>query len=283
MSITNWEDDNIKNYISSNYDLYAGTGQITNMKTIFEVIKDIVLEDINIKFEKDYITIIKENSNKKSMIHLKLDTTFFEKYEIGRDSITIGVNSVDFYKIIKTAKKGETISFCCKKSSDLTQLIVRIENSVKNTIAEDTLNILKFEEEVSCMPAEVEYSGSIITPSKDFQRIFKNIKSKSTKRSNKIVEIIHTGQQLIFKYTGEFSEQKVVLGAKQLNTLGDVVENEIIQGLYDLDYLLIFAKATNLNSNMMIRIQNDLPLILEYKVGSMGTLHLLLNPIESEI
>lgn len=285
--ITNWEDPLLMDKLKNDYHFYAGTGQIVNIKTIFEVIKDIVLEDINIIFEQDFITIIKENSNKKSMVHLKLETTFFEKYHISKNKYVIGVDSIKFNTIIKTAKTGETIAFCCKKNNDLTRIIIRIENSIKNTVSETILPILKFEEELSMMPKEVQYPGSIMTPSKEFQRIFKNIKMMNKKGSNKEVEIIHTEGQLVFKYTGDFSEQTVTLGESNIipNEEGtnDAFDNEIIQGTFDLDYLLIFTKATNLNNNMLIRIQNDLPLILEYKVGVLGRLYLLLNPIENDV
>jgi proliferating cell nuclear antigen len=301
MSITNWEEPNKINEIKENHSLYVVSGQISKIKTLFEVIKDIVLEDINIIFEKDFITIIKENSNKKSMVHLKLETEFFEFYHINEEKIIIGVDSVNFYKVIKTAKNDETIAFYCKKNHvGQKKFIVRLENSSKKTVSEDEFIVLDFREEVSLMPEEVEYPGSIITQSKDFQRIFKNIKSKSTKRSNKRVEIIHTGEQLIFNYNGEYSKQTISLGESKILKNGnelysllnaktemcDKVENNdinIIQGIYDLDYLLIFAKATNLNANMLIRIQNDMPLILNYKIGVLGNLYLLLNPIEDEL
>lgn len=301
--ITNWEDPDIIKNIKENYELYAVTGQISQIKTLFEVIKEIVFEDINIIFEKDFITIIKENSRKNSMIHLKLETEFLgTPYHIDNDKIIIGVNSVNFFKVIKTAKKDETIAFYCKKTNGQRKLVVRIENSNKNTVSEDELIILNFREEVSDMPDEVEYPGSIIIQSKEFQRIFKNIKSKCTKRSNKVVEIIHADNKLTFNYEGEISHQKISIGKSKIlrkgnelycnelnnNIINDAINaeedtNEIIQGMFDLDYLLIFAKASSLNANMLIRINNDMPLCFEFKIGILGRLYLLLNPIEEEI
>ena len=309
MSITDWDNPKMVESIKDNHHLYMATGQISKFKTLFEVIKDIVLEDINIVFEKKFISVIKENSNKKSMVHLKLDTEFFEFYHTSNDSITIGVNSINFYKIIKTAKNNDdTITLLVKKNQNNRILTIKIENSEKNTISEDEIIILDFEEDPCVMPDEVEYPGSIITPSKQFQDIFKNIKSKSSKRSNKIVSIEHTGDQLVFKYDGEISKQKNILGYskilkngrnlyanidpkgdnlksiidKEYSNQDDANNDDIIQGSYDLDYLIIFAKATNLNTLMLIRIQNDLPLIIEYKVGVLGRLHLLLNPLEND-
>lgn len=320
MSITDWGDVNVKKNIKDNYELYLVTGQVSEIKTLFEVIKDIVLEDINIVINNKFITIIKENSNKKSMIHAKLNFEEFEfhhideKYYIneGGEDLVIGVDSIKFFKIIKTAKTGDTIAFYIKKNQKKRIIVVRIENSNKKTVSEDELVILYFKETPTQMPEEVEYPGSIIISSKEFQQIFKNIKTKNPKSSNKNIEILHTGQQLKIIYNGD-NKQTVTLGdANILKNGNDIYSNiesihefknantdiinssgkkfkieqsnnfEIIQGTYDLEYLLIFAKATNLSSIMLIRLQNDLPLILEYKIGVLGQLHMLLNPIELE-
>lgn len=321
MSIIDWGDEKKRKQIESTHELYVVTGQISKFKTMFEVIKDIILDDINIVFEKDYICIVKENENKKSMVHLKLETEFFEYYHSTKTRNVVGVNSIIFYKIIKTAKNNDVISLCIKKNQNIRHLIIRIENSEKNTVTEDEIVILDFEEEPCELPDEVEYAGSIITPSQHFQQIFKNIKSKGSKRSNKIVNIEHIGDQLIFKYQGDNSKQTSKLGKAKIfknakdiysqldsknkdyheiiesieaaeleaNTGSDDLDlvdldsdSDIIQGEFDLDYLIYFAKATNLNANMLIRIQNDLPLILEYKVGILGRLHLLLKPINHD-
>lgn len=317
MSVTNWEDINVKNNIKNIYDLYLVTGQISQIRTLFEVIKDIVLEDINISINNKFITIIKENSNKKSMIHVKLYFDQFEfhhideKYNLNENDekisddngngsdLIIGVDSIKFFKIIKTAKTDDTIAFYIKKNQPK-KIVIRIENSNKKTVSEDELIILCFKENPVKMPKEVEYPGSIIIPSKEFQQIFKNIKTKNPKSSNRNIEILHTGNQLKIIYNGD-NKQTVTLGdANILKNGNNIYSNiksisdlktglveiketnnfDIIQGVYDLDYLLIFAKATSLSSIMLIRMQNDFPLILEYKIGVLGQLHMLLNPIE---
>lgn len=316
MAVVEWDNEDEVSRIKENNDLYLVTGQISNIKTLFEVIKDIILDDINIVFEQDFITIIKgsykEESNgdkiMNAMVHLKLDTEFFEFFHLKGDKITVGVNSVNFFTLIKTAKNsGDTISFYIKKMTESNKkttrkLVIRIENSAKEKVDENELTILNFKEEIIVMPEDVLYPGSIITPSQHFQRIFKDIKAikKGCNKNNKRVEIVHTGHQLIFHYNG-FCKKTVTLGhskilkdGKELYariskefTLDDIEpfytqedeSDEIINGTYDLDYLLIFAKAASLNNNMLIRIQNDQPLILEYKVGVLGRLHLLLTSL----
>lgn len=302
MSITDWGNQEVVENIKNVHSLYVSTGQISKFIKLFEVIKDIILDDINIKFTEDKISILKENFNGKSMVYLHLETSFFEFYHLTGD-MTIGINSINFYKIIKSAKKQEnTIALCIKKNRP-TELIIRIENSEKSHISEDTLNTLDLVEDDFKMPDEIEYPGSIIMPSSDFQKNIKNIKSKAIRGLDRVVDIQHTGHQLVFKY---HDKQKITLGKAKILKEGKTIYNQldlknpesvkkleyeyvkeednedIIQGTYDLDYLSIFCKASTLNSIMLIRIQNDLPLIFEFKVGVLGRFYLLLNPITEE-
>lgn len=302
MSVTDWDNPEVVENIKDIHSLYISTGQISKFRTLFEVIKDIILDDINIKFTKDKIEILKENFNGKSMVYLHLDADFFEFYHLTND-MTIGINSINFYKIIKSAKNQDnTIALCIKKNQP-TDLIIRIENSEKSHVSEDTLSTLDLIEDEFKMPDEIEYPGSIIMPSSDFQKNIKNIKSKAVRGLERVIDIQHTGHQLVFKY---HDKQKITLGKAKILKQGKTIYNQldlknpeslerleseytkeednedIIQGTYDLDYLSIFGKASSLNSIMLIRIQNDLPLIFEFKVGVLGRFYLLLSPITEE-
>lgn len=361
MNITDWGDEKTINDIKKNYSLYISSGQILKIRTLFEVISNIILEDITINFTNDFIYIVKEHSNGGRMVYLKLETCFFEFFHIdftnslknnnnsvniwgaydmsGNDSneldgeygsssssttkekrerilsMPISVSSQDLFKILKNGKnKSDTITLCVKNKNP-EKLIVRIENSENMYVSEDILTILAYEEKPIVMPKEIEYPGSIIMPSADFQKNIKNLKAKSKKGLRKVVDITHNGGQMKFNYhdfcTITLGEAVMYKNGKDLynkltntqvnNTKEDKGKNRnimsmldskykdqkeenldenIIQGTFDLEYLAIFSKAVNLNSIMLIRIQNDMPLILEFKVGVLGSLYLLLNPID---
>ena len=54
--------------------------------------------------------------------------------------------------------------------------------------------------------------------------------------------------------------------------------NEIVQGLFELKYLIIFTRCTNLCNQVEIYLKNDYPLIISYGVASLGTIKLCLAP-----
>jgi hypothetical protein len=54
--------------------------------------------------------------------------------------------------------------------------------------------------------------------------------------------------------------------------------NEIVQGMFELKYLVLFTKCTNLCSSTEIYLKNDYPLILRYMVANLGEVRLVLAP-----
>jgi proliferating cell nuclear antigen len=248
--------------------------QSSNLRILFEVLKDVLISDINLIFSPEGIKIVELDGSKVCLIHLTLEKKAFEIYNCD-SRVVVGINSTNFYKIIKTAHNSDTISFFITES-DPTALNVRMENSEKNRLFESTIRLLDVDFNTQEIPA-VDFSSVITLPSVDFQKICKDMNSLGI--GNK-VEIKSIGQQLIFCYKGDFSEQRIVLG-KSDNTTFDSNSSEIIQGNFNLKFLLLFTKATSLSNAVSIYLKNDYPLILEYSVGVLGTLKFVLSNIIS--
>jgi hypothetical protein len=54
--------------------------------------------------------------------------------------------------------------------------------------------------------------------------------------------------------------------------------NEIVQGMFELKYLVLFTKCTNLCTSTQIHLKNDYPLVLRYMVANLGEVRLVLAP-----
>ena len=54
--------------------------------------------------------------------------------------------------------------------------------------------------------------------------------------------------------------------------------DNVVQGLFDLKFLVLFTKCTNLCSNINLYFRNDYPLILLYTVANLGNIKLALAP-----
>ena len=87
---------------------------------------------------------------------------------------------------------------------------------------------------------------------------------------NKVTEISYDGTS--GNYTSAKSHNWSGSGSAKRH-----LSNTCFQGLYDLKYLCVFTKCTNLCSNVDICIKNDYPLVIRYFVASLGTIHLCLS------
>jgi proliferating cell nuclear antigen len=254
------------------YILDLKTVQSGNLRILFEVLKEVLLSDINIIFTPTYIRVAEIDGSHVAVVHLTLDSEAFESYYCERD-LVVGINTNNFYKIIKTVSNNDTISFSVE-ADDTSTLRVKVENSEKNKLFDSEVRLL----DVSLYDLKIPdaiFPSVIILPSIDFQKICRDLNSLGTEHT---IEIQSVDQQLKFIYDGDFSKQKIILG-KSDNTMFDKKSEYIVQGKFNLKFLLLFTKATNLCNTVQIYLENDFPLILEYSVGSLGKLRFILSNI----
>jgi proliferating cell nuclear antigen len=63
-------------------------------------------------------------------------------------------------------------------------------------------------------------------------------------------------------------------GGVQVKKLGS--PSEIVQGVFELKYLTMFTKCTNLCPSIELYLKNDYPLVLRYMVANLGEIRLVL-------
>jgi proliferating cell nuclear antigen len=95
-----------------------------------------------------------------------------------------------------------------------------------------------------------------------------------------IIEIKSVGNQLIFSCKGEFAQQETIIGEANngLSFVKSSVDNNIIQGYYNLKHLVLFTKCSNLCNSIEIYMKNNFPIVIKFAVGSIGNLTLALAP-----
>ncbi len=58
--------------------------------------------------------------------------------------------------------------------------------------------------------------------------------------------------------------------------------SEITQGLFNLDYLVMFTRCTNLSPTVQLFLKNDFPLFVRYTVSNLGEIKLVCAPQTSQ-
>jgi hypothetical protein len=64
-----------------------------------------------------------------------------------------------------------------------------------------------------------------------------------------------------------------------INSISNKKNDEIVQGIFSLKYLVLFTKCTNLSSIVELFLKNDYPLITKFSVASLGHVTLALSAI----
>jgi hypothetical protein len=78
---------------------------------------------------------------------------------------------------------------------------------------------------------------------------------------------------------GDFVDgETVIMSNNQGGIDVERTTNEIVQGIFELKYLVLFTKCTNLCTSTQIHLKNDYPLVLRYMVANLGEVRLVLAP-----
>jgi len=256
---------------TDDYILEIKTIQSSAIRILVEALKEI-LTDTNIIFDETGIKLITTDSTKTVLIHMKLDANKFESYHC-KSTIKCGICMLNLFKLIKTISNNDTLTLYITKH-DRNKLGIIINNPDKKSQTRYELNLLDINEE-SLSPPPVEFETEIAYPSSDFQKIIRDMINIGTN-----VEIKSVGNSLILSCDGDFANQETILQTSDegLKYISGNSDNNVIQGVFSLKYLLLFTKCTNMCNQIKLYIKNDYPLIIQYSVASLGYIKLCLAP-----
>lgn len=252
-----------------NYIFYITTIQSSSIKTLFEVLKD-VLSDANIVLNPSGIHITALDPTKLSLIDLNLEGNKFETYYCPNKKI-IGVSMNSIYKLIKSTSNKDNISFIMHKNNN-TQIIIRIENAEKKSRTEYNLNLLDLDEENLSIP-ETEFDYIINLPSGDFQRLSRDMQNLSDYINIKLENDI-----LNISCKGDFASQNTSIGETSHGLIFHKKSDTIYNHTFSLKYINLFTKTTNLSNIIEISLKNDYPLCIKYSVANLGQIRFCLAP-----
>jgi proliferating cell nuclear antigen len=254
------------------YALDVQTVQASAFRILVEALKEI-LTDANFEFDSTGMKIVAMDSSHTVLVHLRLNSENFESYECNKNKLILGINLINFYKLMKIMGNNDTLSLRVDED-DLSSLHIIIENSEKNTVTRFKLNLMDLHEENIEVPPP-SFESVITMPSIDFQKICRDMHNLADD-----IEIKSVGSQLIFGCKGQFAEQETAIGSSTngLSFIQNTEDDKIVQGNYALKHLVLFSKCTNLCNSVELYLKNDFPLIIKYTVASLGEIKLCLAP-----
>jgi proliferating cell nuclear antigen len=185
------------------------------------------------------------------------------------------------FKLINTIENDETLTIYIENSDYVdgvvSYLTLKYENGVIKQCKTHKLRLIEPDPEELQYP-DVKFSSVINLPSTDFQKIIRDLTCISEK-----LEIKSVGNELIFKCSGQFASAEIHR-AESNESMSFILKQDsskIIQGEFSLKNLGYFIKCTNLCQQIEVCLENDLPLVVKYKVASLGEIKLCLSQLPS--
>jgi proliferating cell nuclear antigen len=225
--------------------------------------------------------VLKEvNKTGKILVYMRLDADKFEvyKYNYHKKKLSLGIDIGNLLKCLKCMSHFDTMTWLVD-DEDINKLIVILESAERKEKKTFKLNLMDIEEETYDI-SPIQFPYSITLPSQDFHKYCKDMAGSTEK-----IEIKATSNKLIFSGKGEIGNIEFEVGETNgglsiVSTTNNT--NEIVQGLFELKFLLIFTKCTNLCNQVTIFIKNDYPIIITYQIAALGEIKLVLSPTKSD-
>jgi proliferating cell nuclear antigen len=239
-------------------------------KFCVEALKEI-LTDANWEFDSNGVKIMALDPSHTVFVHTKMEAEKFESYKCVKKKLISGISMLNLFKLIKTIGNNSTLTLFVE-TNDESKLGICIEDHDKNVSTTFYLSLLDLDESRIQAPSP-KFNTILTIPSADFQKYCREMNNLAD-----IMEIKSVGKQLILSCTGDFATQTTVLG-ETTNGMS-YMENstdDIVQGYFQLKFLVLFSKCANLCSNVKLYLENDLPLVCEY-CFNLGTIKFALAP-----
>ena len=246
------------------------TVQSAAFRTLIEALKEILTE-ANLEFDSSGMKVIDVDETHTVLTFLRLHADRFEYFYCPAKYV-LGINMIYLFKLIKTLSNNDSLSLFLPANNP-NKLGIRAENAEKGTTNTWMMKLFDTNVENIEFP-NISFTSIIHMPSTDFQKICRDFNALAEK-----LEITSSNSDLIFRCVGDFVDGETVMMSNQQS--GIEVErktNEIVQGMFELKYLVLFTKCTNLCTSIQIFLKNDYPLVLRYMVANLGEVRLVLAP-----
>lgn len=244
---------------------YCKTVQTNAVRILFEALKNI-LSDINLKADSNGIKLTTIDGTEKAIINLFLDSAKFEEYTCSQET-NIGLNLISMFRILKGIKNTDTISFVIY-TDEQDHIYIITSHSDKKFTNTSRIKLLDMNEKIYNIP-DIDFDSYITMPSSDFQSYISELSSISEK-----ITISTNCNELTLTANGNFAKQSIKI--HETNTNNKNMNEQ--HGEFNLKFIQLFTKSTNLCATVEIYIKTNFPLTLVYNVANLGQLKYCLAP-----
>ncbi|CAG7976231.1 unnamed protein product [Penicillium olsonii] len=251
--------------------LEARLEQASLLKRVVDAIKDLV-QDCNFDCNDSGIALQAMDNSHVALVSMLLRAEGFSPYRCDRN-IALGINLLSLTKVLRAAQNEDILTLKAEDSPDAVNLM--FESAETDRLSEYDIKLMDIDQEHLAIP-ETEYAATVEMPSAEFQRICRDLNQLS---ESVVIEANKEGVK--FSCSGDIGNGSVTI---RQHTNVDKPEQNVTVNIsepvaltFSLKYLVNFCKASNLSSSVVLHLSQEVPLLVEYGLGS-GHLRFYLAP-----
>jgi proliferating cell nuclear antigen len=268
------------------------TNQIRPFKALFDSIKN-KLPDTSLIFTPKGMRITQMDNIMSFLVDVDLDGEEFEHYYCkpdvsnGEQVVEINLSALHLNQVFKAVTKDDTIfTFIYQKNNNDTVQIT-FSNEQKDETREYEIRIQTADDELRMAELDqVDYQYVLTMPSADLVRICRDLKTLECEQ----VQIKHDGRSLQFTTNGSIkatiSREGTKLansdGLKFLTNVDDDGDNGVYCRSFKFSTLHDFSKCHSGSDSRIVKILlNDIHMVLQYEIGSLGKMSIAIAAIQN--
>ncbi|OJD18901.1 proliferating cell nuclear antigen (pcna) [Emergomyces pasteurianus Ep9510] len=251
--------------------LEARLEQASLLKKVVDAIKDLV-QDCNFDCNDSGIALQAMDNSHVALVSMMLKAEGFSPYRCDRN-VALGINLVSLTKVLRAAQNEDILTLKAEDSPDVINLV--FESAATDRLSEYDIKLMDIDQEHLAIP-ETEYAATVEMPSAEFRRIcadLANLSESVTIEANK--------DGVKFSCQGEIGNGAITLrqhtNVENPDQNVSIALSEPVSLTFSLKYLTNFCKATGLSSSVRLCLSQEVPLLVEYGLGS-GHLRFFLAP-----
>ena len=228
---------------------------------IFQNMK-LFADNINIIFDDEKMFIQAIDSGHVAILELNIPAAWFDVYE--QTNITVGVNSVIFFKILSTRDKSQSIEIQC--DGDLDKLLIKFVSDNK-TIFDKTFEmpLVDLDAEMMSVP-DMEYQAEFALPSTNFYNLINQLKMFGDSMDIECSE----DKIILFSNSQDCGKMSAEISIDDLTSFS-IEEGEQIKMSFSLMHLYCIAQFHKLAKEVELSFKRGYPVQVVYNLGDSDT------------
>jgi len=208
-----------------------------------------------------------------ALIQLTLKAEGFEQFRVDHTT-NLGINLEHFIKILKCAGNNDSLTLKSIDNDD--KLTLLFESEDQDRISQFDLKLMEIDADTFSIPP-TSYNCIVKMPSAEFQRICRELTAIGEN-----VEVSVSKEGVKFAVVGSHGSGSIT--CKHSTSADDdgkqvqIKVDEKMSQKFTLRYLNHFAKASCISDSVTLMLNDEVPLVVEYKIGDLGHLRYFLAP-----